>query len=331
VTTAAGGQQQESSGGALSVVALGGGHGLATTLGAVRGYAGALTAVVSVADDGGSSGRLRRTTGIPAPGDLRRCLVALADPESLWARAMEHRFRSGDLEGHALGNLVIAGLAEVTGDFGAALDAAARLLGVTARVLPATAVPVSLKADAGGSEVLGQVNVMSSSVPISQVWIVPPDAPAPAGVVDAVTAADQVVLGPGSLFTSVLATCVVPDVHRALAGRAAGTVYVCNLRPQVPETAGFAPADHLHALLDHGVAVHTVVVDEGAFGAGRDPDPTAARADLDRLASASGIEVRVAPLAGPGRTAHDRVALRGLLASLAGGGATDWMDGGPIG
>jgi uncharacterized cofD-like protein len=117
------------------VVALGGGHGLATTLQAARQYAGRVTAVVSVADDGGSSGRLRQIAGIPAPGDLRRCLVAMASYDSPWARAFEYRFKSGDLEGHALGNLIIAGLANVTGDFGQALDLAASLLGATGRVL----------------------------------------------------------------------------------------------------------------------------------------------------------------------------------------------------
>ena len=120
------------------VAALGGGHGLASTLRAVRRYAGRFTAIVSVADDGGSSGRLRQIAGLPAPGDLRRCLVAMAAPDSPWAEAFEYRFPSGDLEGHALGNLIIAGLANVTGDFGHALDMAAVLLGATGRVLPAT-------------------------------------------------------------------------------------------------------------------------------------------------------------------------------------------------
>jgi uncharacterized cofD-like protein len=286
------------------VVAVGGGHGLAVTLRALHGYAGRITAVVSVADDGGSSGRLRRMTGIPAPGDLRRCLVALAEPGSLWARAMEHRFASGDLDGHALGNLIIAGLAEVTGDFGAALDAAASLLGVEARVLPATTVPVVLKADMGGTEVLGQVNVGGSRLPISSVSIVPPDAPAAAEASEAIAAADQVVVGPGSLFTSVLAACVVPDLREALAGREAGTVYVCNLRPQVPETAGFTAADHLRAVLDHGVRVHSVLVDAGY-----------ADAELDAAAGRAGVAVAAAPLAAPGRAAHDPAALAAALAA----------------
>lgn len=248
------------------VVALGGGHGLATTIQAARLYAGELTAVVSVADDGGSSGRLRQIAGIPAPGDLRRCLVAMAASEAgaTWARAFEYRFPSGDLEGHALGNLLIAGLANVTGDFGEALQLASSLLGTVGRVLPATAAPVVLKADVAGTEVLGQVNVSESPGTISGVSIVPPDAPVPAEVLAAISEADQVVIGPGSLYTSVLAACVVPGIRAALEARhasvgAGSTVYVCNLRPQPPETAGFTPADHLRAVLGHGVPVDVMV------------------------------------------------------------------------
>jgi uncharacterized cofD-like protein len=247
---------------AVHVVAVGGGHGLASTLRAARRYAGRVTAVVSVADDGGSSGRLRKIAGIPAPGDLRRCLVAMAADNSLWARAFEYRFPSGDLEGHALGNLVIAGLANVTGDFGEALDVAAGLVGAAGRVLPATSVPVVLKADVAGTEVVGQVNVSESPGAISSVSIVPPDAPVPSEVLGALAAADQVVIGPGSLFTSVLAVCSVPAIREALARRNGGRVYVCNLRPQPPETAGFSAEDHLRAVLDHGVPVDVMVAAE---------------------------------------------------------------------
>jgi uncharacterized cofD-like protein len=232
---------------------------LASTLQAVRRYAGRFTAVVSVADDGGSSGRLRQIAGIPAPGDLRRCLVAMAAADSPWAEAFEYRFPSGDLEGHALGNLIIAGLANVTGDFGRALDMAAALLHTTGQVLPATAVPVVLKADVAGTEVVGQVNVGSSSGAITSVSIVPPDAPVPPEVLDTVAQADQVIIGPGSLYTSVLAVCVVPEIRAALARRTRGRIYVCNLRPQLPETAGYTAADHLDAVLDHGVPVDVMV------------------------------------------------------------------------
>src|SRR5215212_8669161 len=149
------------------VVALGGGHGLAAALRAIRRYASSVTAIVSVADDGGSSGRLRRDLGVLPPGDLRRCLVALSDDE-LWANAFEYRFAAGDLDGHALGNLMLVGLTDMTGDFTAALDAAGRLLNAVGRVLPATTEPVVLKAEIGNvaapaHEVEGQVAVQNST------------------------------------------------------------------------------------------------------------------------------------------------------------------------
>ena len=144
-----------------AVVALGGGHGLSATLRAARRYAGDITAVVSVADDGGSSGRLRSAFGIPAPGDLRRCLVALAD-DSLWAAVFEHRFDAGELEGHAFGNLLIAALADYTGDFEVALHETGRLLGLEGTVYPATREPVVLKAEVEGASVEGQVAVSNA-------------------------------------------------------------------------------------------------------------------------------------------------------------------------
>src|SRR2546423_10389754 len=140
------------------VVALGGGHGLSVALRAIREYAGEIAAVVSVADDGGSSGRLRRDLDVPAPGDLRRCLVALATDES-WSKAFEHRYSWGELAGHAMGNLVLVGLAQTLGDLTSALDEAGRVLGAVGRVLPATLGAVSMTADVGGARVAGQVAI----------------------------------------------------------------------------------------------------------------------------------------------------------------------------
>ena len=243
-----------------AVVALGGGHGLAATLRAVRRYSTDITAVVSVADDGGSSGRLRETFDIPAPGDLRKCLVALGAPESVWGQAFEHRFPAGELEGHALGNLILAGLADMTGSWADALEEAGRLVGAVGRVLPATEVPVALKAVTAAGEVLGQAAVNQTDA-ISAVSIVPPDAEAPAEAVQAIRDADQVVLGPGSLFTSVLAVCAVSDLRNALADTRGRRVYVCNLRPQVAETAGYDVDAHVAALRAHGVELDVVVCD----------------------------------------------------------------------
>jgi uncharacterized cofD-like protein len=280
----------------VRVVAIGGGHGLATTIQAVRMYADEVTAVVSVADDGGSSGRLREIAGIPAPGDLRRCLVAMAADGSVWARAFEYRFPAGDLEGHALGNLLIAGLANTTGDFGQALDMAARLVGAVGRVLPATSVPVVLKADVAGTEVVGQVNVSSAKGRITAVSIVPPDAPTPGEVVDAIAGADQVIIGPGSLFSSVLAACVVPGVRAALAARTGGRIYIANLRPQFPETAGFDEMECLQAVLSHGIPLDVMV---------KKPGP--------RVGDVA-VRMVAADVAGP--EGHDPVGLAGVLRQL---------------
>lgn len=256
------------------VVAIGGGHGLAATLRAARTYASEVTAVVSVADDGGSSGRLRAALGIPAPGDLRRCLVALAESDdSLWARAFEHRFDSGELQGHALGNLVIAGLAATTGSFVTALAEAGRMVGATGRVLPATESPVVLKADSYDGEVEGQLAV-SQHGRIQRVAVVPPDAPATRESVEAVEAADQIVLGPGSLYTSVLAALVIRDLGAAVAKARERVVYVANLRPQEPETSGYGLDEHVAALRAHGIDPGAVIPPEGladASGVGHDP------------------------------------------------------------
>ena len=258
------------------VVALGGGHGTAVTLQAARRYAGDLTAIVSVADDGGSSGRLRQALGIPAPGDLRRCLVALSDPETnALAAAFEHRFD----DGHALGNLLIAGLTASTGSFIEALREAARLLGAEGTVLPATVDPVVLKAVADCGEVEGQVNVASAGR-ITHVSIVPPDAAPPPEALEAIAAADQLLLGPGSLFTSVLAVVAVPAIRVALAEAAAPVVYLCNLR-ESSETQGFDVAAHLDTLVAHGLEPDVVLYDPAHMAKGG-CDTACVAADLTR-------------------------------------------------
>jgi len=239
-----------------SVVAIGGGHGLAATLRATRRYAGRITAVVSVADDGGSSGRLRETLGVVALGDLRRCLSALADERSLLGSSLEYRFPAGDLAGHPLGNVLLAGLAATATDLVAAIDEVARAVGTVGRVLPAAGEPVTLTAEGlwRQPKISGQVAVQNTEG-VRRIALEPPDPATPPAVVHAIEAADQVVIGPGSLFTSVLAAAVVPGILDALRRTDARRVYVCNLRPQPPETARFTTADHVQALLDHGIPV----------------------------------------------------------------------------
>jgi len=281
------------------VVAVGGGHGLAATLRAARTYAGDLTAIVSVADDGGSSGRLRADAQRPAPGDLRKCLVALAGEPSILSRAMEYRFGSGDLAGHAFGNLLIAALDESEGDLVTALDEVGRLIGAVGRVLPTTTIPVELVAEvAAGDDVAGQVAVMARE-DVESVRLEPANVPACPDAIVALSKAEQVVLGPGSLFTSVLAATAVDEVREAVSASPGRLVYVCNLHPQPPETTGFGVSDHVDALLNHGVKPEVVLYDPSTIG------------------GADGVTGVVAvPLARTSGLAHDPAKLGAALAAL---------------
>jgi len=292
-----------------AVVALGGGHGLAVVLRAVSSYAGSVTGVVSVADDGGSSGRLRRDLGVLPPGDLRKCLVALAEPGNVWADAFEHRFGAGELGGHALGNLVLVGLSDTLGDFTRALDEAGHVLGAAGRVRPSTTERVVLKAhlardrstDQDVVSVEGQVAVASVKARIRRVELVPSDVPAHPDAVAAIAVADQVVLAPGSLYTSLLPVLAVRELAEAVQSCPGRVVQVCNLRPEVPETSGLDATDHLRAVLEHGARVDTFLYqqagelrcDASAVRAlGVDPvavdvvDPPGAAHDPARLATA---------------------------------------------
>lgn len=242
------------------VVAIGGGHGTAVTLKAARRYAGTLTAVVSVADDGGSSGRLRELLNVVGLGDIRKCLIALAEEDSVLAAAFERRFDEGELAGHALGNLILTGLIDATGDLVLGVREAARLLGACGEVLPATTEPVVLKAESAQGTVAGQVAVMATG-DISTISLVPGDACPPPLALERIAEADQVVIGPGSLFTSVLAAVAVRGIAEAVASSGAQVIYVCNLRPQVPETEGYDVAAHVAALARHDVTIDVVVCD----------------------------------------------------------------------
>ncbi len=287
------------------VVALGGGHGLAVALRAARGYAGSITAIVSVADDGGSSGRLREAFDVFAPGDLRKALMALADERSIWPAVFEHRFAGGDLEGHSLGNLLLVGLAETLGSWSAALAEAARVVGATGTVLPATMDPVVIKADVGGDEVEGQTAIQRAgrAGAIRGVRLVPDDAGAPPAALQAIMEADHVLLGPGSLFTSVIASVVVPEIRTAITLTPARVIHIANLAAEAGETDGLDGTDHLLALLEHRIRVDTLLYDRensltvneayvfehGVMPVGADlAEPGVGHHDPQRLASALG-------------------------------------------
>lgn len=263
------------------VVALGGGHGLAASLQALRQVTPHLTAVVTVADDGGSSGRLRTELGILPPGDLRMALAALCGDDEwgrTWADVVQHRFAGqGELNGHVVGNLLIVGLWELMGgDHVRGLDWVGRLLGAHGRVLPMATTPMDITARVRGADpadpgavtvVRGQVEVATTAGQIESVALVPEDPQACAEAVEAVLAAEWVVLGPGSWFSSVIPHLMVPGLRRALAETPGRLVVVLNLEAQAGETTGFGPEEHLAALFEHApdLNVHAVLVDAGSL------------------------------------------------------------------
>lgn len=289
------------------VVAIGGGHGLSVTLRAVAPWSCHLTAVVSTADDGGSTGRLRESWDVPALGDARRCLAALADPKLVWTRLLERRFDAGELAGHALGNLLLLALTEEVGELQAACDEVARTLELDldrVRVVPVTDDVVVLRGrTATGAEVAGQVTV-AETPHLDEVWVEPACTSASTLALEAVGAADLVVLGPGSLYTSVLAAAVVGDLRRAIEASAAPVVFVANLRADGREAAGYDLAGHVGALERHGVHPDIVLTDPQGL-------PTGALDHLD-------VDVRCTPVADDRGALHDPDRLGDALAAILG-------------
>ena len=304
------------------IAALGGGNGLSTVLRGLKAEAVDLTAIVTVADDGGSSGRLRRELGVLPPGDIRSCLVALADDESLLGRLFQHRFADGDLAGHSFGNLFLAALTEVTGSFDVAVRESSRVLKVNGRVLPSTLEQVRLWAErVDGSIVCGETQIGSGQGACRRVWLDPaPDAHP--RTIDAILDADVVLLGPGSLFTSVLPHLAVRDIVAALQATRALRVYIGNVMTQAGETEGFDAADHLRHVLDVlGAAVDVAVVHDGPLDPvavaryalqGQDP----VHADEDAL-RAYGVHVVRQDLAAQGQVVrHSPAALARVVMAL---------------
>jgi uncharacterized cofD-like protein len=243
-----------------TVAAIGGGHGQAAALEAIQTYAGSISALVTVADDGGSSGRLT-PLGIPPPGDVRRCLLALTPDPSLWSELFAHRFASGDISDHSLGNLILAALTDLFGDFSSAVDTAARMLGALGEVVPVADEAVTLSAVIDGVRVEGQAAITAAAGHISQLQIEPSDVMASRRALAAIAAADQIVIGPGSLYTSVISALMVPMLGPALMEARAQRVFVLNLVTQDGETLGMTGRDHVDALAEHvGVEGPGIVV-----------------------------------------------------------------------
>ena len=282
-----------------AITSLGGGHGLFATLRAVRRIADEVTAVVTVADDGGSSGRLRRELGRIPPGDLRMALAALsADDERgrLWEDVLQHRFGgTGALAGHAVGNLIIAGLTSVLDDEVRALDEIGSLLGICGRVLPMSPRPLDIEAEVVGLEddarvvrtVRGQVAVATTPGQVRRIRLIPDNPPATPDAVEAIMSADMVTLGPGSWFTSVLPHLQVPELVGALRDTSAQRVVVLNLSSEPGETAGFSSERHVHMLTQHApdLTLDKILVDESTIGGASE------RSYLERAAATLSAEV----------------------------------------
>ncbi|MHB1472182.1 MAG: gluconeogenesis factor YvcK family protein [Dermatophilaceae bacterium] len=293
-----------------AVVALGGGHGLAASLAALRLVTDRITAVVTVADDGGSSGRLREEFGVLPPGDLRMALAALCDDTEWglqWRDVLQHRFAGdGHLAGHAVGNLLIVSLWDLLGDTVGGLDLVARLLNARGRVLPMAAVPLNIEASVMGADpgqpleittVRGQVEVATTPGRVLSVRLNPEEPPACDKAGEAIRAADWVILGPGSWFTSVMPHLLVPGIRDALLDTAARRILTLNLVMHTGETVGFSAANHLEVLAAHAPDLHLDVVLA-------DSDVVEDESLLRRVAEGMGAELVLARVGDHGQQGH---------------------------
>ncbi|MBI4744802.1 MAG: YvcK family protein [Actinobacteria bacterium] len=250
-----------------AVVALGGGTGLPIVLKALKSYTEDITAIVTVADDGGSSGVLRREMGILPPGDIRNCLVALSDDELLMGQLFQYRFQQGEgLAGHCFGNLFIAALTDITGDFVKAILESSHILDIKGRVLPSTTENVILCAELdGGGEIEGQYKIAKTEHrPIKRVYIKPENAKALPEAVEAIYRADQIIIGPGSLYTSIMPNLLISDIKNAVCNSKAKKIYICNAMTQHGETNDYTAVNHIEVLSSYlnRKALDTVIIND---------------------------------------------------------------------
>ncbi|MBD2249830.1 gluconeogenesis factor YvcK family protein [Nostoc parmelioides] len=232
------------------IVVIGGGTGLSTLLRGLKTYSANITAIVTVADDGGSSGRLRQEFGVLPPGDIRNCLAALADEEKLLTELFQYRFRAGDgLTGHSFGNLFLTAMSDITGDLERAVAASSKVLAVRGQVLPATLSDVRLWAElADGRRIEGESSIPKAGGKIVKIGCIPANPPALPAAIKAIKEADYIIIGPGSLYTSLIPNLLVSDIADAIAQSQAPRIYVCNVMTQPGETQGYTVADHIRAI-----------------------------------------------------------------------------------
>ncbi len=246
------------------IAVIGGGTGLSTMLHGLKEYTSNITAIVTVADDGGSSGRLRKDFDMLPPGDIRNCLVALADAEPLMGKLFQFRFEDGgDLKGHSFGNLFIAAMTKVAGSFDAAIKESSKVLAIRGSVVPSTLDKAVLVAEhADGLETVGESNVCKANSPVARMRLRPSNCQATDEAIEAIRKADAIVLGPGSLYTSIMPNLLVGNIYREVVSSKAIKVYVCNVMTQKGESDGYKASDHLRAIIDHtapGIVDYCVV------------------------------------------------------------------------
>ena len=290
------------------IVAIGGGTGLSTMLRGLKKYTQNLTAIVTVADNGGGSGALRQDLRIPPPGDIRHCMEALANTEPIMEKLLTYRFTDGSLTGQSFGNLILAALNGVTGSFEEAVTQMSHVLAITGRVIPVTSADVQLEAVfENDARVVGESQIADfkkqQDCRIHHVNLIPRNPKATPAALEAIGEADLILLGPGSLYTSVIPNLLVEGVARAIAQAAAPKLYVCNIMTQDGETEGYTAADHLEALLVHGAPglldlclANTAPVDPGLLEKYREEDAAPLNVDRERIARL-GLELVERPVA----------------------------------
>ena len=291
------------------ITAIGGGTGLSTMLRGLKNYTRNLTAVVTVADDGGGSGMLRRDMGMPPPGDIRHCMEALANVEPIMQQLLTYRFTEGALAGQSFGNLILAALNGVTGSFEEAVSQMSQVLAITGRVLPVTSADVQLEAVfENGAVVVGESKIYDvkkqQDCRIHHVELIPSRPRALPAALEAIREADLILLGPGSLYTSVIPNLLVEGVPEAIAQSDALKIYICNIMTQDGETEGYTAADHLEALMAHGAKVDLCLANSAPVRAGlveryREEDAAPLEMDRDRI-GAMGLELVERPVASEG-------------------------------
>ena len=252
-----------------NVVVLGGGTGLSVLLHGLKNYTSNITAIVTVADDGGSSGRLREEFNVLPPGDIRNCLVALADAEPLMRKLFQFRFEEGkDLKGHSFGNLFITAMSKVTGDFEQAVKESSKILAIRGRVIPATLSKIRLVAEhQNGEKTFGESRISEKMNPMKRIFLEPKGCEATEEALEAIREADVIILGPGSLYTSVIPNLLVNGIYQEISRSKILKIYICNVMTQAGETGGYRASDHMKAIIHHTTPdiISTCIVNTGGI------------------------------------------------------------------